>query len=194
MPMIDGEEVRFSPWASMAGEFVEHRPEYTFDGFTLRMTRAADRERAQAWADADPEHAWEAAQPGYWTECLPGVECWVLEDAVGTVFFLRMLRVATAIQVSQNSFAHPGGRVEISIQFAPGERGAKLRTLQGLSRGMQWLEKRLRERGVDAVYFNSKNLRLIHLACARLGFGEVENEYEPSRRLGFRRFRKALTA
>jgi hypothetical protein len=64
--------------------------------------------------------------------------------------------------------------------------------MTALSRGFAWLEKRLSAVGVKAVYFNSKNLRMIRFALVKLGFTEVENDYEPAKALGFRRFKKEL--
>ena len=101
---------------------------------------------------------------------------------MGPVFFFKI----------QRDYRSAGLAVEVSIQFAPDRGVAKLRTMQALSKGFAWLEKRLREGGVNAVYFNSKNRRLIQFALLRLGFKEVANEYEPSRVLGFRRFMRAL--
>jgi hypothetical protein len=101
---------------------------------------------------------------------------------MGPVFFFKI----------QRDYRSAGLAVEVSIQFAPDGGCARLRTMQALSKGFAWLEKRLGEGGVNAVYFNSKNRRLIQFALLRLGFKEVANEYEPSRVLGFRRFMRAL--
>ena len=156
---------------------------FQIEGFTLRLATTADAALARAWCEADREHAWEAGQENYWIEQKPGrVECSVLEDAMGPVFFFKI----------QRDYRSAGLAVEVSIQFAPDGGCARLRTMQALSKGFAWLEKRLGEGGVNAVYFNSKNRRLIQFALLRLGFKEVANEYEPSRVLGFRRFMRAL--
>jgi hypothetical protein len=157
---------------------------YRFDGFTLRPAATADRPLAREWNEADPDHAWEASQENYWTEQKPGMECWLLEDAAGPVFFLKLITV--------HGSCVENFEIEISIQFAPGDRGLKLRTMQGLSRGMAWLENSLREVGVNAVYYNTKNPHLVRFSVERLGFAEVENDYEPSKALGFKRFKKEL--
>lgn len=155
---------------------------YEFDGFTLRDPTVAERQLAWVWSKDDPEHVWEAEQPDYWQDRKPGSEIWMLEDQRGPVFFAKLIALESR-------------GIEVTLQFAPnlgGIDGMAFRTMDALYYGMRWLEKRLRAVGVNAVYFNTKNLQLMRFALLRLGFDEIENDYEPSKALGFRRFRKGL--
>src|ERR1017187_9315607 len=139
---------------------------HEFDGYTLRAATEADLPLAREWNAADPDHAWEGGQERYWIEQKAGVESYVLEDALGPVFFFKQ------ILIDGPSFEH--FEVEVSIQFAPLLQGEQwqLRTMTALSKGFAWLEERLSGAGVKAVYFNSKNLRMIRFALIKLGFTE----------------------
>lgn len=173
-------------------------PSFEFDGYTLRPATEEDLPLARAWNAGDPDHVWEAGQERYWIEQRAGVESYLLEDALGPVFFFKILTIAETLMggVSSNA-VNCGARtnakaVEVSIQFAPDGGAGQLRTMTALSRGFAWLEKRLSAVGVKAVYFNSKNLLMIRFALIKLGFTEVENDYEPAKMMGFRRFKKEL--
>ena len=133
-------------------------PTFEFSGFTLRVATEDDLPLAQAWTDADPDH--RGMDAAFWIEQKPGTNSMMLEDTIGPIFFFKMIK-ATARDL------------ELHIQFAPGDHGLKLRTMQGLSKGMGWLEKNLAEQGYDALFFTSKNPRLITFCECRLEFTAI---------------------
>ena len=154
-------------------------PTFEFNGFTLRVATADDLPLAQAWTDADPDHRGMDAH--FWIEQKPGTNSMMLEDAIGPIFFFKMERVvppgAAGIEMPLRSEStvqiNLGRALELHIQFAPGDHGLKLRTMQGLSKGMGWLEKNLAEQGYDALFFTSKNPRLITFCECRLEFTAI---------------------
>ena len=133
-------------------------PTFEFSGFTLRVATADDLPLAQAWTDADPDH--RGMDAGFWIEQKPGTNSMILEDALGPIFFFKMAKCGPL-------------SLELHIQFSPGDRGLKLRTMQGLSKGMAWLEKNLAEQGYDALFFTSKSPHLIAFCECRLEFTAI---------------------
>jgi hypothetical protein len=106
----------------------------------------------------DSEHTWEAQYPDYWIEQNNQVNSYVLEDAIGVVFFVKSIR-------------HMGGEIEISLQFDR-MRGmvSKTRVMGAMAAGFSWLKKALPMNGFSTVYFVSKNQDLIVFAEKGLGF------------------------
>jgi hypothetical protein len=133
-------------------------PTYKFDGYTFRPAVWADLTLARAWNAADPDHSWELEYPYFWIEQTERVASYVLEDAVGVVFFLKALR-------------HPGRAAEITLQFdRDWDMVSARRVVKGLCTGFEWLKKALPMNGFRAVYFLSKNQQLIAFAVKVLGF------------------------
>jgi hypothetical protein len=163
-------------------------PTHKFDGYMLRPAMQADREKADRWCGADPEHRWEAKQKDFWIKQILNVNCYVLEDADGPIFFVRLFAF-------RKHYILPGSTekcIEISLQIPPWrERTHDARIRLALERGMRWLEKTLPGNGFDTVYFASKNARTLRFATLRLGFrreGEqMKRTLVPVDRLGMAR-------
>lgn len=140
-------------------------PTFTFDTYTLRPAAGViDLIRAAAWMDEDVWHRGQF-KPEFWLEQSAAVNCFVLEDAKGPIFFFRTQRTYTEPVNGYREWP-----VEIYIQFAPGASIARLRTAVALTVGFAWMQRRLGALGYDAVYFSSSNPRLIEFAQKRLGF------------------------
>ena len=142
-------------------------PSFKFAGFTLRGAVQDDLDLAMAWTIADEDHKHNTL-PDFWIENNLIANSFLLLDAIGPVFFFKMVRLKAG---RLNSLFPAERAVEIHIQFPPhDQRGGRLRTMQGLAIGFDWLKKILGEQGFDAVYFTSKNQRLISFCVERLGF------------------------
>lgn len=133
-------------------------PVYEFDGYTFRPTDRNDQPLARAWNRADPDHIWEMQYTDYWVEQSYLVNSYVLEDAIGILFFVRSAR-------------HTGDEIEITLQFDRGLRMvSKARAMKGIEAGFDWMKKALPMNGFKALYFLSKNESLIAFTEKRLGF------------------------
>jgi hypothetical protein len=140
-------------------------PTYRFDGFVFRPATAADLPRAQRWNAADPEHTWEAQYPAFWIEQSLQANSYVLEDARGVVFFMKSIRAAQ-------------GEIEISLQFDRLRREvSQQRAMAGMMAGIEWLKEALPMNGFSAVYFASRNQKLIAFAVKKLGFVQDGTRY-----------------
>jgi hypothetical protein len=140
-------------------------PTYRFDGYTFRPATPADLPLARRWNAADPEHAWEMQYPEFWIEQNAQANSYVLEDQWGIVFFVKSIR-------------HMVAEVEITLQFDRQRRAvSEQRAALGLIAGIAWLKKALPMNGFRAVYFISKNQKLIAFAENRLGFIEDGARY-----------------
>jgi hypothetical protein len=133
-------------------------PVYEFDGYTFRPATAKDLPLARQWNRMDPDHTWELQYPEYWIEQNSQVNSYLLEDAIGTLFFVKSIR-------------HMGNEVEISLQFDR-QHGmvSKGRVTRGMEVGFAWLKKALPMNGFTALYFVSKTEELISFTEKRLGF------------------------
>lgn len=133
-------------------------PVYKFEGYTFRPATEDDQPLSRLWNMLDPEHKWEMQYPDYWIEQNDQVNSYVLEDAMGILFFVKSIR-------------HLGQEVEITLQF---DRRcgnvSKDRVREGLLAGFAWLKKALPMNGFKALYFVSKNPDLIQFTEKRLGF------------------------
>lgn len=133
-------------------------PVYKFDGYTFRPTTSDDQPMARIWNSMDPDHTWEMQYPDYWVEQNGQVNSYVLEDAIGVLFFVR-------------SILHMGNEIEITLQF---DRHcgsvSKARVMKGMEVGFAWLKEALPMNGFKALYFVSKNNDLILFTEKRLGF------------------------
>lgn len=139
-------------------------PTYQFDGCTLRPATLDDFALATAWCAADPDHTWEAQYKYYWVEQKMGANCYVFEDGVGPVFFLKIIRAEDC-------------KVELNLQF---DRSfyARLRMAEGLKVCFAWLEKHLGQIGFKAVYFLSANPNLTRFCEAQLGFVKTGDRWQ----------------
>jgi hypothetical protein len=137
---------------------VANLPVYKFDGYTFRPATPDDQHLARLWNSMDPDHKWELQYPEYWIEQNSQVNSYVLEDAIGILFFVK-------------SIQHMGREIEISLQFDR-ECGmvSKTRVMSGMEVGFAWLKKALPMNGFKALYFVSKNKDLILFTEKRLGF------------------------
>jgi len=133
-------------------------PVYEFDGYTFRPATPADQPLARRWNSVDPDHAWEMQCPEHWIEQNIQTNCYVLEDALGILFFVR-------------STQELGREIEISLQFDRERRMvSKQRAMGGMEAGFAWLKKALPMNGFKAIYFVSRNEELILFTEKKLGF------------------------
>ena len=123
---------------------------FKFAGYELRPATEEDIDLARAWTAADPAHAGIIA-PGFWLEQEPGVDCYLLSDASGPLFFFRMQRA-----------------VRLLIQFSP-EADAE-RTRKGLEEGVAWLERGLAMVAVTEILFDSCATLLRRMVTGKLRF------------------------
>jgi hypothetical protein len=139
---------------------VTHLPVYKFDGYTFRPATPDDNPLATSWNGMDPDHGWELQYPHFWIEQNDWVNSYVLEDAIGILFFVKSIR-------------HMSHEIEITLQF---DRTcgmvSKARVVRGLAAGFAWLREALPMNGFEALYFTSKNEQLVLFAQKRLGFFE----------------------
>jgi hypothetical protein len=135
-----------------------------FAGFTIKPARRLEAnyfDIARAWTEADAEHR-ETTPAEFWFEQDLGVESYVMEDRYGVVFFFKLMRLRD--------------QVELHIQFspmagdAPQEAERRTRIINGLTKGLQLVERALASRNVTAVFFTSKSPALIRFCTKRLGF------------------------
>jgi hypothetical protein len=151
---------------------------FMFNGFTLR---SADPLRhavmARDWTLADPYHR-DSTGYAFWFEKGAGVECYLLEDRLGALFFFKMARVCYAVKPDSHGgklVANPDA-AELHIQFSPPLAGRaeeavrRARVMRGLRLGLLWIERALVSRRVTEVFFTSKNPALVRFAVKRLGF------------------------
>ncbi|OYV36704.1 MAG: hypothetical protein B7Z80_14845 [Rhodospirillales bacterium 20-64-7] len=138
------------------------------------ILRAATQEHlalAEQWTLRDPFHC-TTTPAAFWIEQSrsergAGAQSYLLEDSDGPLFFFKITELAQAA-------------IEMHIQFdaqnydARNCRGTKWRTLRGLVDGFAWVEKRLAESSIYAVYFTSRNPALIRFCCERLKFEVIE--------------------
>lgn len=146
------------------GKHYQARAVADFDGYRLRPTdRLSDIEQLSDWIQADDVHR-DIFEPGYFMggefALDPRPTCYALEDAEGTVFYVRISRVA-----------------RVRIQFPP-EGGPKTRTriMAGLLHGMAFLEGMLARAGVEEWIFDTVSPKLKTLAERLLGFTESTHE------------------
>jgi hypothetical protein len=131
---------------------------YKFDGYTFRPATPDDKPLARLWNMMDPDHKWEMQYPDYWIDQNNVVNSYVLQDAIGILFFVKSIR-------------HTSDEIEISLQFDR-ECGivSKARVVRGLDAGFAWLKKALPMNGFTTLYFMSKNEDLIGFTEKRMGF------------------------
>lgn len=141
-----------------------------FDGYKLREIEDGDRKQLEEWIAADAHHAsyFEpeffmgrvAAGEGKWV-IDPRATCYALEDAQGTVFYIRLSRAS-----------------RVNIQFPPAEgiSEQRRRIAQGLVQGMAFLEVALSRAGVEEWIFSSESPRLRYMAEGALNFAPSRHE------------------
>jgi hypothetical protein len=152
-------------------------PTFHFDRYTLRPAEGeADRALAAQWMEQDVWHRGQFT-PEFWLEQSAAANSFVLEDEIGPVFFFKTQLEGHRVVPKQEKVG-----VDLFIQFSPGGGLNRLRTLQGLDRGMKWMRRRLGGLGYDAVFFTTKNPQLAVFAERRLGF-VVDSESETGTRL-----------
>lgn len=133
-------------------------PVYTFSSYTFRPCIPDDQPLARSWNRMDPEHEWEMQFPDYWVEQNEQVNSYVLEDALGILFFVKSIR-------------HMGHELEISLQFdRECAMVSKIRVMRGIEVGFEWLKEALPMNGFTTLYFLSENQELISFTEKRLGF------------------------
>jgi hypothetical protein len=133
-------------------------PIYAFDGYTFRPATTEDQPLARLWNLMDLDHTWERQFLDYWIQQNDRVNSYVLEDAIGIVFFVKAIR-------------HGSHEVEIALQFDRSYRMvSKARAMRGMEAGFAWLKKALPRNGFKSLYFRSRSVELIGFTEKRLGF------------------------
>ncbi len=127
-----------------------------FPGYELKAALESDAELATRWIEADDHHR-DRLTAEFWTKDLMGVNCFLLHDDEGPVFFFR-------IQFTSNK-----AELMLYIQFGPPEEVSLQRTRQGLMQGLGWLESYLNG-SYRKLCFTSRNPILIAFCTKRLGF------------------------
>jgi hypothetical protein len=143
---------------------------FTFSpNFTLRPAGDDDRQLAEQWTQADPEHA-GVVDPGFWLQQDVGQDSYILLDKEGAIFFwkgiLKCLDPAGKLGVEMHMQFPPEGGTYHSI----GAANLRARIRIGMVLGLHWLEQMLKRANVAEVYFESKNLNLIFFCKKHLGF------------------------
>jgi hypothetical protein len=147
-----------------------------FSGYTIRPANLphtvtadkklyADRDLRLAieWTAADPYHRGKI-DPEFWLEQRPGMDSVLVEDSQGPVFFFKA-------QLLDQTARNRGPIAQIFIQFMPcATEEDRERTRQALMEGMAWLEPVLRQSGVEEIFFDTRQLKLIAFCQKRLGF------------------------
>lgn len=138
-------------------------PSYKIGAYNFRPAVPHDGLLAEAWNDDDPDHDWEGEQDGYWTEQDEHVNSYVLEDWIGIVFFLKMIRTGTDL--------------EVSMQFPPrNHTNFDIRTARAMSVGFEWLLRALTNNSIDRIFFSSRNQTVIDIATKQWGFAKVDDD------------------
>lgn len=136
---------------------MQDMPSFKFQGFTLRPAVFSDYSLAMVWVEADPDHRGKTPAE-FWLINDDRTNSFVLEDAVGPIFFFRTDRHET--------------EVELHMQFGPTYRDYQLkrRTMQGMKVGLPWLEMMLAGAGYQELYFYSSSPKLIWFCQHSLAF------------------------
>lgn len=142
---------------------------FEFDGLKLRPVSADDYQQLEEWIAADPAHA-SLFVPDFFLgnkvdangEIAPDprATCYAIEDDKGTVFYIRLSRIA-----------------RVHIQFAPArELSEARRNIIALAQGMSFLEVPLSRAGAEEWIFSSFSPGLRKLAERSLGFRSSPDE------------------
>jgi hypothetical protein len=132
------------------------KPIFHFDGYTVRPVEERDRPYLEALIQGDPYHH-DRMTADYFLKLQPGEDGWALEDSSGQVVFYFRTSVAA----------------RIAIQFQPVTGPAdRQRNAAALSRGLRWLESRLRANYFRQILFDTDGPELREFALQRLGFVE----------------------
>jgi hypothetical protein len=156
-----------------------------FKGYTLRPAGPADLDLATAWTAADPDHAGQIG-PQFWLEQQLGVDCVLVSDGKGPVFFFKAVMLVykrrrgplplQLVGLSEQTITEVSPipekvAAQVFIQFMPCmTEEDRERTREALIQGMEWLEPVLEQGGAEEIFFDSRNKKLIAFCVKRLGF------------------------
>lgn len=141
-----------------------------FDGYRLREV-SFDRDALELsrWISEDEYH--QHLTPAFFLGLIEGENgylrpdprpnCYAMEDARGTVFFIRIDRAA-----------------RVNIQFDPASPSvsARARVARALMKGMALIEVGLQRSHVSEWVFDTRSMSLKTMARARLGFAESPHD------------------
>lgn len=131
---------------------------FTFDGFVLRPAGVDDLELATLWVQDDPAHRGTPAS--FWIVQKMEIKSALLTDCHGPVFFFRV-----------EAHFGPEAYLQVWIQFSPeSTRALDERSQRGVVSGFAWLEKMFAPMGFQAVYFDTRNPKLVYFCRKNLGF------------------------
>lgn len=145
---------------------------FHFGNCELRPSTPADEDIARAWTAADPFHGGTIVG-SYWLEQSAGVDCYLLSDELGPLFFFRMERAVKMEQESKRPLyifsIEPATR--LLIQFGPTDTPEQAqRAKDGLAIGGRWLAGALATSGVGEIFFGSESKLLRRFVSGALGF------------------------
>ena len=151
---------------------------FKFGDCFLRPADERDRELAERWTAADPDHAGRF-DPGFWLENILGRDGFLLSDRQGPCYFFKMHIHATLVLpwLSPSGAGAPNqirtilhNIVQVFIQFPPCEEARPMRVFRALAEGCQWLERTIIPMGAEEMIFDSRNETLIRFCVKRLRF------------------------
>lgn len=148
------------------------RDTYHFGDCTLRPATGADLDLAREWTAADEVHKGTIAG-NFWIEQGAGVDCYLLSDGQGPLFFYRMERAVTARVGNEEPvyFFRLEPAVRLLIQFSPvTTEQERQRTRRGLIAGARWLAGMLGTSGVGEIFFDSTSKLLRRFVTGELDF------------------------
>lgn len=145
---------------------------YKFGECEIRPAAEADAPLAHWWTRIDPYHQGTIAS-SFWLEQGAGIDCYLVSDAKGPLFFFRMERAVKLDQESRRPLYifNVEPVVRLLIQFGPNstpEAAARMR--QGLADGGRWLAGALGTSGVGEIFFDSQSKLLRRFVSGALGF------------------------
>jgi hypothetical protein len=138
---------------------------FKFGDCFLRPADERDRELAERWTAADPDHAGRF-DPGFWLENKLGRDGFLLSDRQGPVYFFKM-HIHWIFEFGPDTLRNV---VQVFIQFPPCEEARPMRVFRALAEGCQWLERTIIPMGAEEMIFDSRNETLIRFCVKRLGF------------------------
>lgn len=143
-----------------------------FDRFILRPagSQLGDIQIAQNWTAKDQAHAGKV-DPIFWLEQRPGIDSYLFHDDKGPLLFLKTVQLIQKREDPAPKESKYKDTVEIHIQFMPRSTEEDFeRTRNAMVIGLEWLERVLVGNGIEEVFFDSEDLRLIAFCVKRLGF------------------------
>ena len=157
------------------------RATFEFGEFTLRPARPSIKDCVLAvqWTQADPRHSGTIPWT-FWLEQGEHEDAYVLLDALGPVLFFKACLLEEEGEKRGHLFVQfppeaGAGYVFERAGFGPAlaclsDKEIRARVRAGLLAGVPWLAGICREAGIEEIFFDSDEERLIEFSTKRLGF------------------------